>query len=61
MLYEVITLNADKLSNMWAALGAKYMPSVLYKVRMLTIDESVVREYRPVVSSLDNDTTPKAD
>lgn len=46
---EISDLSADSLSNMWSSLGAKYMPSVLYKIRMLTFDESTVREFRPKV------------
>ena len=33
-------------SNMWAFLGAKYMPSILYKVRIIAIDEQLM-EYEP--------------
>lgn len=54
LTFEIIDLDPDKLSNIWATLGAKYMPSILYKVRMLNIDESVVREYRPAISALTN-------
>ena len=40
---------------MWSTLGAKYMPSVLYKVRMLSIDESVISEFRPIISNVTKD------
>lgn len=59
LTFEITDLNPDKMSNIWATLGAKYMPSVLYKVRMLNVNESIVREYRPVISSIKNDNTPK--
>ncbi len=59
LTFEITDLNPDKLSNIWTTLGAKYMPSVLYKMRMLNIDESIVREYRPTVSSMQNDTNPE--
>ncbi|MFB9080644.1 DUF4255 domain-containing protein [Flavobacterium procerum] len=51
---EIVDLSMDALSNLWSLLGAKYMPSVLYKIRMLHFDESVVREFRPGVSKIDN-------
>lgn len=51
---EIVDLSMDALSNLWSLLGAKYMPSVLYKIRMLHFDESVVREFRPGVSKVEN-------
>ena len=49
LIFELESLGADKLNNIWTTLGAKYMPSVVYKVRMLTFDDSIIREYRPVI------------
>ncbi|MGV2481909.1 UNVERIFIED_CONTAM: DUF4255 domain-containing protein, partial [Salmonella enterica subsp. enterica serovar Weltevreden] len=40
------------LSNLWSSLGAKYMPSVVYKMRMLTFDDTFVREFRPGISGV---------
>jgi hypothetical protein len=56
---EICDLSTDSLSNMWSSLGAKYMPSVLYKIRMLTFDESTITEFRPRVSKMDNQKNPK--
>lgn len=36
---ELFTLNFEQQNQLWASLGAKYMPSVVYKVRMLVINE----------------------
>jgi hypothetical protein len=55
LIFEINDLNPDALSNMWSTLGAKYMPSVLYKVRMLSIDESVISEFRPIISNVTKD------
>ena len=33
------TLNFEQINHLWSILGAKYLPSVLYKVRQLTIEE----------------------
>jgi hypothetical protein len=54
LMFELTDVNPDTQSNIWSTLGAKYMPSVLYKMRMLSIDESAVREYRPVISKMEN-------
>lgn len=50
--FEMLDLNTDTLSNMWSSLGAKYMPSVVYKMRMLTFDDTFVREFRPGISGV---------
>jgi hypothetical protein len=55
LIFDIEDLNPDTLSNMWSTLGAKYMPSVLYKMRMLTFDESVIREFRPAISKVADD------
>lgn len=52
LIFELVEMNQDTLSNMWSALGAKYMPSVTYKIRMLSFDESVIREFRPAISGV---------
>ncbi len=51
---ELTEISLDKLSNIWAVLGTKYMPSVLYKLRMLVFDESIVKEFRPNISAVTN-------
>ena len=55
LIFDMEDLNPDILSNMWSTLGAKYMPSVLYKMRMLSFDESVIREFRPAISKMADD------
>jgi hypothetical protein len=51
---EMVDMSMDALSNLWSLVGAKYMPSVLYKIRMLHFDESVVSEFRPGISKVDS-------
>ncbi|MDP4209280.1 MAG: DUF4255 domain-containing protein [Bacteroidota bacterium] len=58
LTFEITDVNPDMLSNIWSTLGAKYMPSVLYKMRMLSFDESVIREFRPAISKMENDNYP---
>ncbi|PSL45369.1 uncharacterized protein DUF4255 [Chitinophaga niastensis] len=49
LAFEMESPGPDRLNSMWTTLGAKYMPSVLYKVRMLTFDDSIIKEYRPPI------------
>jgi hypothetical protein len=37
-------ISLSDLSNLWGVLSGKYMPSVLYKVRMLTFDSVDIKE-----------------
>lgn len=39
--------------NMWTILGIKYLPSVIYKVRMLSFSDRLVKEELPSISTLD--------
>ena len=50
--FEMMDLSMDALSNLWSSLGAKCMPSVVYKMRMLTFDDTFVREFRPDISGV---------
>lgn len=52
LVFEMESYEPERLSNMWATLGAKYMPSVLYRVRLIILDAAVVREYRPAVTGI---------
>jgi Pvc16 N-terminal domain len=58
LIFEMENLTTDKLNSIWATLGAKYMPSVMYKVRMLTLDDSVIREFRPAISGIGSENIP---
>ena len=35
----MVSMNSEQVNHLWATLGGKYLPSVLYKVRMLTIED----------------------
>lgn len=56
--FDMETVGVERLNNIWAMLGAKYMPSVLYKTRMLTFDDAVTTEYRPLVSTAAGNSQP---
>lgn len=55
LVFEMASISPEQLNNIWGSLGAKYMPSVVYKVRMLTFDNNIVREYRPLITGVEND------
>ena len=43
LILDIENLSIQDLSNLWGSLGGKYLPSILYKVRMVAFDtEDVV-------------------
>jgi len=46
---EIQNLSIMELSNLWGILSGKYMPSILYKVRMLTIDSQEISGEVPTI------------
>ncbi len=52
LIFKIENLGIDRLSHIWSMLGAKYMPSIMYKVKMLTFGDAIIREYRPNVGSM---------
>ena len=56
--FDLETIGLERLSNIWTMIGAKYMPSVIYKLRMLTFDDTTVTEYRPLAKTLQGNTQP---
>ena len=46
---EIENLEFQELSNLWAVIGGKYLPSVLYKMRMVVIDSHDVVGQTPTL------------
>ncbi|HEX5555511.1 MAG TPA: DUF4255 domain-containing protein [Chitinophagaceae bacterium] len=55
LIFKMENMGIERLNNVWTTLGAKYMPSVLYKMKMLTFDDSIVKEFRPAVTGMSYD------
>jgi len=43
LIFDMKTLSFQDLNNLWAVLGSKYMPSVLYKVRLVSVNDNFMR------------------
>mgnify|MGYP003575300314 CR=1 FL=1 len=49
LIFEWVNLNLEQVHQLWTTLGGHYMPSLVFKMRMLTIDEGIIdREALPV-------------
>lgn len=44
LVVELYSYNFEQLNNFWSVLGTHYLPSVLYKVRVITIQEKELQE-----------------
>jgi len=52
LIFDMVSLNAEQINHLWAVLGGKYFPSVLYKVRMLTIEDDTAGQQGQFISAL---------
>ena len=50
LIMDIENLRMNDLSGLWQVLSGKYLPSVLYKVRMVAVDPGSVRKQTTVVS-----------
>jgi hypothetical protein len=46
--------NYMQMQNLWTALGAKYQPSVIYKMKMITIASDEIQGFESSVNAIDN-------
>lgn len=42
LIVDLYTLNFEQINHLWSTMGGKYIPSVLYKVRQISINEDAV-------------------
>ena len=52
LILDIQNLNIKDLSTLWSAITGKYLPSIIYKVRMVTFDADDVRLRRPVIGKI---------
>lgn len=53
LLLELYSLPVEQQNYLWGSIGAKYMPSVLYRVRLLEIQENNLLDSNQVISEID--------
>lgn len=52
---EIHNLELNELSHFWGAIGAKYMPSIIYKLRMISISQDRIKQIVPDVKRVEDD------
>lgn len=48
---DIENLNIKDLSSLWSIIAGKYMPSILYKVRMITYDAKDIKARVPILKT----------
>jgi hypothetical protein len=55
---EIYNIPITELSHIWSGIGAKYVPSIVYKARMITLQEDKIKKEIPAITGLGGE--PKA-
>lgn len=56
LVFDLHSLNFEQVNHLWGTLGGKYLPSVLYKVRLVTIeDDTPQMQADPILNLAIND------
>ena len=50
--FSLYNMSFEQMNNLWAVLGSRYIPSIVYKVKMLTVFETRSKEKTPSVTEL---------
>ena len=54
LIVDLYTLSFEQQNQLWGSLGAKYIPSVIYKVRLIVIDDQLYGANTPLIKTVDN-------
>jgi len=52
LVVELQQLNLEQQNNLWAAIGAKYLPSLLYKVRAISVQEGQAKDQQTPITTI---------
>jgi hypothetical protein len=55
LVVDLYSLSFEQQNQLWASLGGKYMPSVIYKVRLVVIDKGFLGAKQKAIMEIDSD------
>jgi len=58
LTFEIFNLPINELSHIWSGIGAKYVPSIIYKLRMLAIQDNIIKAEIPGIKGLNGGAKP---
>ena len=53
LIADMHTISFEQQNNLWGAVGAKYMPSVLYKLRLIVVKELIISKRADIITDRD--------
>jgi len=59
LCFEIVNMNLQEISHLWGVLGGKYLPSVLFKIRMVTFNSNEIKYELTKVSNNVSDISGK--
>lgn len=52
LTFEIFNLPINELSHIWSGIGAKYVPSIIYKVRMMAMQQQLIQKEIPGITGI---------
>jgi hypothetical protein len=52
LIFDLYTLSFQDLNNLWGIMGSKYLPSAIYKMRLISISEEFVQGEAGVIQEV---------
>jgi len=52
LILDLLTLSYQDLNNLWGIMGSKYLPSAMYKLRLITIDENFMQGTAGIITEV---------
>jgi len=56
--FDLEKLDYHQMHNLWSAMGAKYQPSVIYKIRLVTLDSDEAQQFMQAITKTQNQIKP---
>ncbi len=53
LVVELYSYSFEQLYNFWSVIGAKYLPSILYRIRMITYQGKAITSQLPSIESIE--------
>jgi hypothetical protein len=58
LIFDMMSMNFEQVNHLWGTLGGKYLPSVLYKVRLVAIEDDTPGLEGPAITDIAINETP---
>jgi len=53
LIVDLYNLNFEQINQLWSVIGGKYLPSVVYKIRQVVIDENAIEYESGFIQEID--------